>query len=192
MDKAMLDPDQRDAFLNAVLYGPEEALGSCSWCKKYGRPVNFRLRLQIEAEFLWEVPVRLTDTGHMKVQHFNDFSKPRCVFVAGLKTAQNGGNIIVSDDGWDLFVSAASLTENEWIFPKCGAQHLGAVLQWCQAEYEWEPGLAWVAYSMRHTGMNKREKKVAEAVSELIHNVTRPVSKKYARSNAERKKKTKV
>jgi len=62
------------------------------------------------------------------------------------------------------------------------------LVQWCQAKYEWEPNLVWVAYSMRHTGMNKREKKVADAVSELIHNVTRPVSRRYARDNSQRRK----
>lgn len=192
VDKAVLDSKQRDAFLDAVLHAPEKALGACTWCKKFGTPLHFRLRLQIEAEFLWEVPVRLTDAGHLKVMHFNEKAKPKCVFVEGLKTSHNGGHVIVNDDGWELFLAAAALTQNEWIFPKCGTQHLGAILQWCQAEFSWEPGLAWVAYSMRHTGMNAREKKVAAAVSELVHNVTRPVSKGYARTNAQRRKKEKI
>jgi len=188
VDKAVLSPEQRDVFLDAILYGPDEALGSCALCKKNGREANFRLRLQIEAEFMWEVPIRLTDAGHLKVQHFNDSRRPRSVFVAGLKTAAHGGNIIVNDDGWSLFEAAAAFSTNDFLFPKCGAQHLGAVVQWCQATHEWEADLAWVAYSMRHTGMNKREKKVEEAVAELIHNVSRPVSKSYARPNSERRR----
>jgi len=191
VDKAVLSPEQRDVFLDAVLYGPDEALGSCALCKKNGCGADFRLRLQIEAEFLWEVPVRLTDAGHLKLNHFNDSKRPRWVFVEGLKTAPHGGNIIVNDDGWDLFEAGAALTTNDFLFPKCGAQHLGAIVQWCQVTHEWEDDLAWVAYTMRHTGMNKRERKVEEAVSELIHNVSRPVSKGYSRPNSERRRKLK-
>jgi len=189
VDKAVLSPDQRDVFLEALLHGPEVALGSCALCKKNGREADFRLRLQIEAEFMWEVPIRLTDAGHLRHHDFINTKKPRCVFVEGLKTAPHGGYIIVNDDGWELFEAAAERSTNDFLFPKCGAQHLGAVVQWCQRTYEWEPGLAWVAYTMRHTGMNKREKKVEAAVSELIHNVTRPVSRLYARDNSARRKK---
>ena len=188
VDKAILDPEQRNVFLDAILHAPEEALGRCNLCTSAGRDADFRLRLQIEAEFLWEVPIRLTDAGKLKINDFKGHGRPRCVFVEGLKTSPNGGDVIVNEDGWELFESATALTKNNWLFPKCGTHHLGALVQWCQAEYEWEPNLVWVAYSMRHTGMNKREKKVADAVSELIHNVTRPVSRRYARDNSQRRK----
>ena len=185
-DKGVMSEGQHDQLQDVLANGPEEALGSCTWCPIHPDP-HLRRRLQLAEAFMEEVPIRLGDLAHVMLKHFVD-GTPRSVFCPKLKTADHGGSVIVTEAGWDIMEDGSSAATNGYLFPHCAAQHLGAAVAFCTTQFGWDEGLVWSPYCVRHTGMNRKVAGVKAAVEELLSGVTARTFKTYARPNKERKR----
>lgn len=168
-DKSILSKEQLRVVSKFIKECEEEDLGNCS-CDHH-KEFCSRDRLRAALLMYGYTPVRPFNVVEMQSCHLNDDES--IIHVPHLKTAGGGpGDLPIEKKGVTLFKACAETSRNGYLFPRCVNQHLGHVLRKCEVKYGWGNGLVFSVYCLRHTGMERRKKKVEGALQELVSGIT--------------------
>lgn len=166
VSKGVINASQNEMLNTFIETCLQEQLGRCTWCAAKGVR-NLRRRIRLAKDFMQGVPIRPGNLKDFEVlDMMNDVDPPQ-VHVRNPKV-KGKDKEIVSPGGMEAWKEACGLAENEKIFPRCIDTHLTAVLRGAEVEYGWDQGLVLSTHCLKHTCIQKLEKKVDDAKKNLL------------------------